>query len=359
MRDVKSDDNMFLAGIGTAVPEFCLEQDKAFKIIEDNYSETIKPSTLKLTKKIFSHPSVAKRHFAFSDANQFLSENQDTRIDRFTAQSVELAAHAAEEALKRAKVNKKDLAAVVVNTCTGYICPGISSYLIERMGLRKDIMFYDLVGAGCAGAIPNIRLCRDIAKSNGDSPVLGVSVEISSCDFRMDDNIGIIVSNAIFADGAASYIVRNKPSGFEILDFESACLPKFREDIRFIYKEGSLYNKLSLRLPEIVGKSIAEFLEGFFAKHSLKIKDIDYWAVHPGGENILLSIEDSIAIDKKKLQYTREILKNYGNMSSPTVIFVLDNIIQNNTIKENGIVILLAFGAGFQIQAALLKKYAD
>lgn len=348
-------EDIYISGLGTSVPGCCMNQKTAFEFVRENFNGRVRPATMKVAEKIFAHPSVATRYFAFSNPGECFKETKDERMARFTKESVEVSANAAKKALETAKVEVDKIFAIVVNTCTGYVCPGISSYLIEKLGLNKDIMFYDLVGAGCAGAIPNIRLCRDISSSNGGAPVLGISVEISSCAFRMEDDIGIIVSNAIFGDGAAAFVVQGRASRFKIINFESACLPEFREDIRFVYKDGELYNQLSSRLPAVAGESAAKFVKGFLEKNSLRLEDIAHWAVHSGGENIIKAIEDNLKLPEKKLLPTREILSEYGNMSSPTVLFVLERLLRGK-IRENDLVLMLAFGAGFQIQAALLRK---
>jgi predicted naringenin-chalcone synthase len=179
-------------------------------------------------------------------------------------------------------------------------------------------------------------------------------VEICSADFQMDDDLSLIVSNALFGDGAAAFSVSGNPGGLAIVDFAALHFPEFREDLRFVYRNGQLHNQLSSRLPGIVGEHIGPFTRNFLGQHGLDIRDIDYWAVHAGGENILQAIEQELALPPAALETSRSILRDFGNMSSPSALFSLEAFMKRDfPRKTHGL--LLTFGAGFQIQAALLR----
>ncbi|MGA2091126.1 MAG: 3-oxoacyl-[acyl-carrier-protein] synthase III C-terminal domain-containing protein [Endomicrobiales bacterium] len=344
----------YLSSVGCAVPEFSIDQHTAFTMLRSKYACTLKDSTLKLAERIFSHPSIATRHLAIDNIETFFDEDQDRKIKRFTTSAVRLASSAISEALARDGIGCEDVSALVINTCTGYICPGLTSYVIEKLGLRKDIPAYDLVGAGCAGAVPNVQLCRSLLSETGGRAVVGVSVEICSSVFQVSDSIDLIVSNALFADGAAAFVVSNVPRGFVLIDFSRVYAPEFRDDICMVYRGGQLHNQLSKRLPSIVADQAGVTVRQFLSNHGLTISSIDYWAMHAGGDNIIAAIENELGVSKDTFEYTRSILKEYGNMSSPSALFALERIYKDS--KQGQTCLMLSFGAGFQMQMALFEK---
>jgi len=217
-----------IKGVGTSVPEFVIVQEQAEQIMADNFHEDLSARSMEVLHQVMRHPSVRTRHFAVRDGAELLSvknEDPDRRNTRFAEWSVRLSAEALKKALDRARLSPGDLSALIVNTCTGYLCPGIATYLIERLGLRRSLPVYDLVGSGCGGAVPNLHLADKIVRSNGGGAVACVSVEISSATFEMENDIGIIVSNAIFGDGAAAAIVTAGEGGLSLEAEASAFLP--------------------------------------------------------------------------------------------------------------------------------------
>jgi alkylresorcinol/alkylpyrone synthase len=304
--------------------------------------------------KVFAHPSINQRRFACSDPGQIVAQSTDQRIERFTHWALELSSRAATQALAKAGLSPQDIDGIVVNTCTGYLCPGISTYLIEKLDLRKNIAAYDLVGSGCGGALPNLQMCRSILAGSPGSVVLSVAVEICSATFQMADDLSLIVSNALFSDGAAAAVVWDRPRGLELKDAATVYAPEFREDIRFVYKNGQLHNQLSLRLPKRVGKTVANLVEELLGRCRVDPARIGHWALHPGGENVLQAIQDHLRLGQEHLSVTRQILAEYGNMSSPTALFVLKRIMDNG-MAPGDLCLMAAFGAGLSAHAFLLQ----
>jgi predicted naringenin-chalcone synthase len=284
-----------------------------------------------------------------------MDESPDQQIARFTKKSIDLSRQAVTKALDQAGVSVKEVTGLVVNTCTGYICPGISTYLMERLGLSRSIRVYDLVGSGCGGAIPNLQVAESLIKTNGGGVVVSVAVEICSSVFRMGNDLNLILSNALFGDGAAAAVLVAKPAGLELVASAGRYMPEQRDAIRFVHKEGQLHNQLSLRLPELVKKCATEVVADLLSSQGLKTDDIKHWAFHTGGEKIINAMRDEIGIPEERLRATREVLAQYGNMSSPTVWFVLDEILQNG-ISAGEWCVMVAFGAGLSAHACLLRK---
>jgi predicted naringenin-chalcone synthase len=343
-----------IASLAVAVPPLKVPQSAAGAFLLEKFGATLNPASVRIMERVFSHPSIQSRHFALDNPEMILETDPDRRIERFTQWAVDLGAEAIEQALQISGCEAGDLSAIVVNTCTSYICPGLSTYLIERLGLRRDIPLYDLVGSGCGGAIPNLQLAQGILRENPEGLVASLSVEICSCTFQMGDDLSLIVSNALFGDGAAAALLWNRPEGLTIAASASYHAPEYREEIRFVHRQGQLHNQLSPRLPGLAAKTAAKALDGLLAPLKLTREDIRHWALHPGGENVVNALRDQLGLSEFQLAPTRQVLANYGNMSSPTVWFVLREI-QNQGIKPGDYVVMLAFGAGLSAHSMLLQ----
>jgi predicted naringenin-chalcone synthase len=345
----------YIASMACVVPPYSADQAFAAEFVSQQFREKLTSRSLGLIRATFSHPSIRKRHFAVDDPSRILEETPDQRVARFTEKSIGLSAQAVTEALERAGVDVLDVTGLIVNTCTGYICPGISTYLMERLGLSRSIRVYDMVGSGCGGAIPNLQVADSLLRTNGGGVVVSVSVEICSAAFQMDNDLSLILSNALFGDGAAAAVLWGKPAGFELVASAGRYVPEQREEIRFIHKEGQLHNQLSLKLPELVKKAAAGVVADLLGSRNLKTADIGHWALHTGGEKIINAVRDEIGIPEERLRATRKILAEYGNMSSPTVWFVLDELLRDG-IDAGAWCVMLAYGAGLSAHAYLLRK---
>jgi predicted naringenin-chalcone synthase len=346
----------YIAALATAVPEYTCDQTEGEDFLAKHYSDRLNDRSMETLRKVFRHPGVRRRYFAFDSPEELLDENPDRRIDRFTRRSVDLSARAAEKVLERTGLSPHDVSALVVNTCTGYLCPGISTYLLERLGLERTTRCFDLVGSGCSGAIPNLQMAQGCLRADGGGAVLSISVEICSCTFQMGDNLGLIVSNAIFGDGAAAAIVTNRPGGLRLAGSGALYLPEYREDVRFVYRNGQLHNQLTLRLPKLAARGAAQVTANVLGAAGLGVGDIDHWAIHPGGDEIVTSVRDGLGLSEEQMRHTRGVLSEYGNMSSATVWFVLERIGKEG-IEAGDRIMMLAFGAGMSAHAFLLQAY--
>ena len=347
-------EHVHIASIATATPPYAINQAQAEAFLVKHYSDKLSPKSLSIMHKIFAHPSVQYRHLAVDDLECLANEHPDCRIDRFTHWAVELSSQAIIKALTQVGLTVDDVAGLVVNTCTGYICPGISTYLIEKLVFSDQIRAHDLVGSGCGGAVPNLQMCKDMLNGAGNGVVVSVSVEICSATFQMADDMSLIISNAIFGDGASASVLWHRPEGLALVASASRYDTKSRDHIRYIYKNGQLHNQLSISLPEIASKTVAKVVQDLLKPRGLRIEDIKHWAFHPGGEKVINAVRDEIGLSEAQLQATRTVLTEYGNMSSPTVFFVLQRILDKG-IAPGDWCIMVAFGAGLCAHAFLLR----
>jgi predicted naringenin-chalcone synthase len=349
-----SNNSAFIASFACVVPPFSSDQAFSADLVRKHYTPELNARSLGLIRATFSHPGIRKRHFAVDDPALIMDESPDRKIARFTEKSIELSSQAVTKALDQAGVSARDVTALVVNTCTGYICPGISTYLMERLGFSRSIRVYDLVGSGCGGAIPNLQVAESLLKANG-GVVVSVSVEICSSVFQMGNDLSLILSNALFGDGAAAAVLTTRPAGFELVATAGRYVPEQRDAIRFVHRQGQLHNQLSTKLPDMVKKAAAEVVADLLTSQGLQTADIRHWAFHTGGEKIINAVRDEIGVPEEQFRATRAILANYGNMSSPTVWFVLEELARNG-ISSGEWCVMVAYGAGLSAHACLLRK---
>lgn len=350
----RTNGSAYIASFACVVPPFSADQAFSAELVKKHYTPELNARSLGLIRATFSHPGIRKRHFAVDDPACIMDESPDRKIARFTEKSVELSSQAVIRALDQAGVNVTDVTGLVVNTCTGYICPGISTYLIERLGLSRSTRVYDLVGSGCGGAIPNLQVAESLLRTNG-GVVVSVAVEICSSAFQMGNDLSLILSNALFGDGAAAAVLMARPAGFELVSTAGRYVPEQRDSIRFVHKQGQLHNQLSTKLPDLVKKAAAEVVSDLLSAQGLRTTDINKWAFHTGGDKIINAVRDEIGVPEEQLRATRTILANYGNMSSPTVWFVLEEILRNG-ISAGEWCVMVAYGAGLSAHACLLKN---
>jgi predicted naringenin-chalcone synthase len=192
-----------IAAVATASPERALGQEEVADFLLAAYGDRLRPQSRAVLRKVFAHPSVRRRRMAAASLAEVAGEDPDRRVERFTRAAVELSVQAARKALLSADAAPEEVESLVVNTCTGYVCPGLSGYVAEALGLRPELRAYDLVGSGCGGAVPNLELAAGSLNGHGGA-ALSISVEICSATFQMGDDLSLIVSNALFADGAAA-----------------------------------------------------------------------------------------------------------------------------------------------------------
>jgi len=347
-----------IAAIGTANPPCRVAQSRIAELIGHHYADVLSPRSMAVLQQVLAHPSIEARYASFDNELQMLSlkdEDPDARIERFTKWSVELSARAVEQALTSAGLGVNDIGGLIVNTCTGYICPGIATYLVERLRLPSSLQVHDLVGSGCGGAVPNMQLGSQILMSDPRRPVVSVSVEVCSATYEMDNDMSLLISNGIFGDGAAAAVLASDGDGPLVGPFANLYDPRFREDVRFVYKHGRLHNKISVRLPKTVRRAVAPMIREYLACQGLTVADVKHWAIHPGGDKILSELQEELGLSDEQMAYSTAVLREYGNMSSPSVLFVLKRMLESGAVKKGEHVLVTAFGAGMSAYVTLLE----
>jgi alkylresorcinol/alkylpyrone synthase len=343
---------MFLHALATAVPERFLTQVECWEILQqaDVRKRLNRRSVLTLQAILKGDSGIARRHFATPAVENVWQRTPDELNEAFRETAPKLAGCALEAALVQAKLVAGEIDALLICTCTGYLCPGLTSYVAEQLGLRANAWLQDLVGLGCGAAIPMLRAAEAVLAAKPDSVVACVAVEVCSAAFYLDDDPGVLVSACLFGDGAAATIWRTEPgpTGFRCHGFNTLHQPAYRDFIRFETRDGRLRNLLRPEVPTLAADAVKRLLDEERARAGERA--IERMIVHTGGRDVLDAIEK--ACPGFALDASRMVLHDFGNMSSPSVLFALEKALSSGPWpREKDDWLLVAFGAGFSAHA--------
>lgn len=337
---------MYLHSLATAVPPNRFSQEECWEIISDSPAlARLKNRSREILRKVLLGDSgISARHFAATDFSRLFEADAEALHNTFAAEAPALAGRALKKALDAAHLLPTDLDALFICTCTGYLCPGLSSYVAERLGIRTDAWLHDTVGLGCGAAIPMLRNAEAVARANPRIRIACVAVEVCSAAFYLDDNPGVLISACLFSDGAAAAILSGEPSPDDkprprFDDFRSMHLPEHREALRFENRSGKLRNRLEKTVPETAANAVRSL---FRQNNGHPVAQV---IAHPGGRDVLTAIEREIP--GFQLEESADILRDYGNMSSPSVLFALEERLRKAPSGQADALWLVSFGAGF------------
>jgi predicted naringenin-chalcone synthase len=350
---------MYFTGLATATPAARytrLECWEAFRRSE--WFERLDVRTRAVARAVLlGDNGMEARWLALDSLPEVFRIDPDTLHERFLTHAPSLAARAGAGALDDAALTAREIGAVVVSTCTGYLCPGLTSYLIERLGLAPDTPAFDLVGQGCAAALPNMRLARALLDSGACRHVLSICVEVSSAAMYLDDDLGVMVSACLFGDGAGAAVLSARaPDDRRRIawrDCESLLEPRAREALKFEHRGGMLRNVLTRAVPGLAAEHADRVLDTLLARAGRERGDISAWIMHAGGRDVLRALEERLRLNPGALRYSAAVLREYGNLSSAFVYFVLRAALAD--AAPGGWWWLGSFGAGFSCHAALLE----
>lgn len=346
---------MFLHAIATANPDASLTQGECLALARESsdLAERLdRRSRLMLSTILRGDSGIDRRHFAVRDLGKLFSLDADALNEEFRQTAPSLALQALAPAMEQAKIRSSDLDALVVCTCTGYLCPGLSSYIAEAMGLRSDAWLQDLVGLGCGAAIPALRAVEGILAVNPEANVGCIAVEVCSAAFFLDNDPGVIISACLFGDGAAATIWKAHPGGMALRchSFDTHHDPRSRDHIRFEQREGKLRNLLHPSVPALAADAVQLLHERARTEGSRPIGRI---LCHAGGKDVLSALKDKFS--EYDFTIPKEILRRHGNMSSPSVLFALAEAVRLDHPCQSEDWWLASFGAGFSAHSCRMS----
>jgi alkylresorcinol/alkylpyrone synthase len=362
-----------IVSIGTAVPPTRIPQDHVRDLFADQ------PGLDRLTRRrihaAFGASAIEHRHTVLSelgvgaspdgggprfldDERTLLAPTTGMRNDLYTRLAPSLSAAAATEALADAGVSASVVTHVVTVSCTGFFAPGPDYRLVRDLGLPTTAERYHLGFIGCAAALPALRLAARLADSQPDAVVLVVCAELCSLHIRASDDPQQIVAASVFADGAAAAVVTStdagRAGGLELDRFGTALTSEGESDMVWTIGDHGFEMVLSAEVPRIIGREIRGAVDRFVGDD----RPPDVWAVHPGGRSVLDRVEAGLELDADALAASRAVLRDYGNMSSVTILFILGSLLSDSAVHDGARVAGLAFGPGLTVESAMLTKRA-
>ena len=310
--------------------------------------------------KIFENAGVDRRYSIMDADEVFEVTSFEEKNELYCREAITLGEAALKSALDKAELAPTDIDFIITVSCTGIMIPSLDAYLINRMGMRQDVVRLPVTEMGCAAGVSGIIYANNFLRAHPGKRAAVVAVESPLATFQHNDfSMVNIVSAAIFGDGAGAVILSSEPkdnnsSGPAILDEAMYHFYDAEHMMGFNLRNTGLEMVLDKTVPETIAAHFPEIIHPFLERNGLEIKDIDHLIFHPGGKKIVRTVEDLFGVLGKNIDDTKEVLRLYGNMSSVTVLYVLERFLQRDLAKgDKGL--MLSFGPGFSAQRILLE----
>jgi alpha-pyrone synthase len=276
--------------------------------------------------------------------------------------ALDLAEQAAQQALWQADLVAGDITHLIAVSCTGFFAPGLDIHLVQQLGL-PDTTDRTLIGfMGCNAAFNGLKVAHAFCQANAQAKVLLVCVELCSLHFQVADTLEKVIVNAIFSDGAAAVVLSARADAagqLVYIDSASKIAENSLDAMTWDIGDTGFLMQLSPQVPSLIQQALPAYLEPFLERHHLTQQSLDFWAVHPGGRQILDQVKTALALAEDALSESYGVLRQHGNMSSPTILFILKRMMDHPPPQDavhTGIA--LGFGPGLSIEGALFQRFA-
>lgn len=362
-----------ILAIGTAVPSARLAQERT----RDFFAA--QPGVNRLTSRLigaaFDQSAIDTRYSVIGgldsvgdaslnsdvfteDRELLLSPSTGTRNLVYRREAPLLSAAAASDALARAGLSPADVTHVVTASCTGFFAPGPDFLLVKELGIPANAERYNIGFMGCAAAFPALRAATRIADAEPGSVILVVCTELCSLHIRSSNDPEQIVASAVFGDGSGAAIVASDPipdrlagPALQVGAFSTAITADGEQDMDWTIGDHGFEMRLTANVPRIIGREIADVVGPMLGG-----ADVDAWAVHPGGRSVLDRVQGGLELADDAMQVSRDVLREYGNMSSATILFILQRILADHSLPEGASVVGLCFGPGLTVETARFTR---
>ena len=357
--------------IDTIVPDFSFTQEEASLKMQEWARDD---RERRLIRAVYRASGIDRRHavvrnFDGGEADRFFRPGPDgtlqgpgtaARNDIYAAESRPLSVALARKAIDGCPgIGPEDITHVVTVSCTGFYNPGPDYHIVRELGIPDGVQRYHLGFMGCYAAFPALRMAAQFCEADPSSAVLVVCLELCSLHAQLKGTEDAILANSLFADGAGAAIVagREPPPGrpaYRLGAFRSALVPSGERDMAWRIGDRGFDIALSSYVPRIIGASIRDAVDPALAACGLSAGDVGAWAVHPGGKSIIDQVQRSLALSPEQVAASREVLRDYGNMSSASILFVLGKILERVPEAAEETVFAVAFGPGLTVESAIL-----
>ncbi len=364
---------VYLHQLATAVPRYAIPQSHA----RDSLKARLGDNRLaqRLVHRLYSQSGIETRYSAVADfapdtaetsglfldeAGTYTSPSTKVRNDLYAEAARPLFREAAERVLsEHPNFTAGDVTHVVTVSCTGFFAPGPDYFLVRDLCLRPTVQRFHLGFMGCYAAFPALRMAKAFCEADPNAVVLIVCLELCTLHLQLSGDPDRLLSSSLFADGAGAALVSAREpeaAAYELSGLATALTPVGvgEADMAWTVGDEGFDIVLSSYVPDILGANIHSALAPLFAQYELTPDDIDHWGIHPGGRAILDKVEASLALPEDALAPSRRVLRDYGNMSSATILFVLREMLEEASTGER--VCAVAFGPGLTVESGLLTR---
>ncbi len=352
---------------GTAVPEFASPQKDILGYMCRVYNNETVSRKLRI---LFHASGIDRRHSVVPDFGNSTIENLffgngtpdvEKRMNLYRDNASALAIAAVQDLFKKldTDIQSFGITHLITVTCTGLYSPGLETEIIKKLHLPSDIFHTSVNFMGCNAAFPAQKIADSFARSEANARVLIVCVELCTIHFQPKDDTDNLLSNTIFSDGAAAllmvsdeYAQQQKLKGLFVGGFYSGILEEGKDLMGWNVKPFNFEMVLSAGIPSFIGNKISRFIADTSRHLNVTTEMIDRWAVHPGGRKILDQVKMQLGMKNGEMKYSYQVLKDYGNMSSPTILFIL-NLILGQELRYGEKIMAIGFGPGITVDTVL------
>ncbi len=344
-----------ITATATALPPYTITRDDV-KVYMGRVFD-IPERRLEAMMSIVDNAQVHKRHSIFPLDYTIEPRPLTQTNNEYIEHSVKLGREVAEKCLERAGLRPDQIDLIITVSCTGFMIPSLDAHLINLMGFRPDVRRMPFTELGCAAGAMGLARAADFLKAKPGGNVLIIAVELTSLTFqRKDISQANLISAILFGDGAAAAVVSGKPSpGPKILVTETYTFPDSLGAMGFDLRDSGFHILLAKDVPEMIGEKIGGLVQGFLDRHGRKREEIKGWILHPGGARLLGNIETALGLCKCDTQPSWDMLGSVGNLSSATIIFILQEWLEKRPLQPGEYALMAAFGPGFSAEFLLLQ----
>ncbi len=344
-----------IAATATALPPHTITRDDVKYYMGRIFD--IPERRLEAMMSIVDHAQVHKRHSIFPIEYTVEPRALSQTNQEYIEHAVKLGREAAEKCLQRAGLRPDEVDLIITVSCTGFMIPSLDAHLINLMGFRSNVRRMPFTELGCAAGAMALGRAADFLKAHPGGNVLIIAVELPSLTFqRKDISQANLISSILFGDGAAAVLVTGRQvHGPKIMVSETYTFPDSLGAMGFDLRDSGFHILLAKDVPEMIGEKIRELVDGFLERHGKKFQDIKGWILHPGGARLLGNVEIALGLTKCQTQPSWDILSNVGNLSSATILFILQEWLEKRPLKPGDYALAAAFGPGFSAEFLLLQ----
>ncbi|MGH9675780.1 MAG: type III polyketide synthase [Candidatus Acidiferrum sp.] len=344
-----------IAATATALPPHTITRDDVKYYMGRVFD--IPERKLEAMMSIVDNAQVHKRHSIFPIEYTVEPRALAKTNNEYIEHAVKLGREAAEKCLERAGLTPTDIDLIITVSCTGFMIPSLDAHLINLMGFRSNVRRMPFTELGCAAGAMALGRAADYLKAEPGGNVLIIAVELPSLTFqRKDISQANLISSILFGDGAAAVVVSGKDvRGPRILVSETYTFPDSLGAMGFDLKDSGFHILLDKNVPEMIGAKIRGLMDCFLQRHGRKQEDIKGWILHPGGARLLGNVEEALGLTKDDTQPSWDILGNVGNLSSATILFILQEWLEKRPLNPGDYALAAAFGPGFSAEFLLLQ----